>query len=132
MHNNLNRLLNLIENHHLVVHGERHVWQLAIIGWRIRQILGVPNCVITRIANRPTTKPRQSREMWCSVLFQHRMQVFERVVNLIGFGLARLRQHDLFIEGIHLKERPSPEKTVSADPFTANDAFKQERILIVL
>ena len=66
------------------------------------------------------------------ILFQHRMQMFKRVINLVPPCLAPLSQDNLSIERVDLKKGTCTKKAVTTDPFAPHDALKQERILVVL
>ena len=132
MHNHLNRLLNLIENHHPVIQGEGHIRQFAIILRGIWQKFGVTDRVITGVPDRPPTKTRQARQMRGPILFQHRMQVFQRIADFVPSSLTRFSQDDLPVKGIDLKKGARTEKAVSTHAFAADNAFKQKRIFVIL
>ena len=73
------RLADMVKNHHPVVKRKRKIRQAAIIGRRVRQILGVPDGIVRSIADRPPREPRQAPQLHRAITFDQLAQVAERI-----------------------------------------------------
>ena len=70
--------------------------------------------------------------MGSSILFEHGMQVLQGILDRVPFGFPCGGEDDFPVKGIDLEERPCPEKAVSTNSFTPDDAFEEERVFFVL
>ena len=85
MYDDLHRLVDLVENDHAIVEGERQVGQLAIVFRSIRQVLGVAHDVVARVSNGAAAESRQAGKVHRAVLLQQFLEFIERIVGLEAF-----------------------------------------------
>ena len=74
------RLVDVVEDDHPVVEGEREVGQAAVVGRGVRQVLDVADRVVAGVADRPPREPGEARHRGRAIAFDELLELGERVV----------------------------------------------------
>ena len=125
----LDRLGNMIEQHHRAVQAEREVGYFAIVVGAFAELFVISHHVVPREANQPARETRQLRQVHLLVRLEHAIQLRQRIVG--GDFLLRTvwpADRNSVAGGCEGRFRVGRHERMRSDPLAANHAFQQKRV----
>ena len=131
------RLVHVVEDHHLIVEGKRQIGHLAIVLWGIGQVLDVADDVVAGVAHGAAAKGGQLGERGRAVGLDAPAKLIQRIFRLdlprdedrharSRDAGVRADRHPLVV-GFNFQEGVRGQEAVAPDLLSAHDALEKAR-----